>query len=80
MIVQLEYRNGRLTCASRRPRTARGREMRDKKLPPRDTLPDNFTTLEELWGFWDTHSSADYEDVMEAVEIEIDLSSSKMHS
>jgi hypothetical protein len=53
--------------------------MRDKKLPPRDTLPDNFTTLEELWDFWDTHSSADYEDVMEAVEIEIDLSSSKMY-
>jgi len=45
----------------------------------RDTLPENFATLEELWGFWDTHSSADYEDVMETVEAEMDLSSSKMY-
>jgi hypothetical protein len=28
-------------------------------------LPEDFTTLEEFWGFWDTHSSADYEEVME---------------
>lgn len=53
--------------------------MRDKKLATRDTLPDNFATLEEFWGFWDMHSRADYEDVMEAVEVEIDLSSSKMY-
>ena len=42
-------------------------------------IEDNFSTLEELWGFWDTHSSADYEDVMEPVEVEIDLSSSKVY-
>lgn len=53
--------------------------MRDKELTTRDTLPENFGTLEELWGFWDTHSSADYEDAMEPVEVEIDLSSSKMY-
>jgi len=53
--------------------------MRDKKLAIQDTLPDNFATLEEFWGFWDTHSSADYEDIMESVEVEIDLSSSKMY-
>jgi len=53
--------------------------MRDKKLAPRDILPDNFATLEELWDFWDTHSSADYEDTMESVAIELDLASSKIY-
>jgi len=53
--------------------------MRDKKSATRDALPESFTTFEELWGFWDTHSSADYEDTMEAVEVEIDLSSSKVY-
>lgn len=43
-------------------------------------LPKNFTSLEEFWDFWDTHSSADFEDEMEPVEIEIAaLSSSKMY-
>jgi hypothetical protein len=46
---------------------------------PRDLLPEDFATLDELWSFWDTHSSAEYEDVMEPVEIEIDLSSSKAY-
>ena len=50
--------------------------MQDKKLTTRDILTENFTTLEEFWGFWDSHSSADYEDTMEAVEFEIDFSSS----
>ena len=45
----------------------------------RDTLPEDFGTIEEFWEFWDMHSSADYEDVMETVEAEIDLSSSKMY-
>lgn len=53
--------------------------MRDKELATRDALPENFDTLEELWEFWDTHSSADYEDAMESVEIEMDISSSKMY-
>jgi hypothetical protein len=34
----------------------------------RDPLPDNFDSLEEFWAFWDTHSTADYEDLMEDVE------------
>ncbi len=45
----------------------------------KDPLPDNFTTLEDLWNFWDTHSSADYEEFMEPVEAEIDLSSEKVY-
>jgi hypothetical protein len=36
-------------------------------------LPDDFATLEEFWEFWDTHSSADYEDELESIEVEIDL-------
>jgi len=53
--------------------------MRDKGLAPRDALPESFSTLDELWEFWDTHSSADYEDTMEPVEVEIDISSSKVY-
>ena len=53
--------------------------MRDKGSATRNTLPENFGTLEELWEFWDTHSSADYEDDMEPIEVEIDLSSSKVY-
>ncbi|MBN1359989.1 MAG: hypothetical protein JW993_05325 [Sedimentisphaerales bacterium] len=45
----------------------------------RDVLPESFNTLEELSDFWDSHSSADYEDAMEPVEVEIDLSSSKVY-
>ncbi len=44
-----------------------------------NVLPENFDSLEELWGFWDTHSSADYEDLMETVEVEIELTSSKIY-
>lgn len=53
--------------------------MRDKKDGQQDNIPDNFNTLDELWQFWDTHSTADYEDDMELVEVEIDLISSKIY-
>lgn len=53
--------------------------MRDKEPATRDVLPDYFTTLEEFWRFWDTHSSADYEDAMETVAVEIEPSSSKVY-
>jgi hypothetical protein len=53
--------------------------MHDKKPAPRDVLPENFTTLEELSDFWDAHSSADYEEVMEPVEVEVSLSASKVY-
>jgi hypothetical protein len=53
--------------------------MQDRKSAPKDALPESFTTLEELSDFWDTHSTADYEEVMEPVEVEIDLSSSKIY-
>ena len=53
--------------------------MQDRKSSPKDVLPESFSTLEELSDFWDTHSSADYEDVMEPADAEIDLSSSRMY-
>jgi len=53
--------------------------MQDKESARKDVLPESFNTLEELSDFWDTHSTADYEEVMESVEAEIDLSSSKVY-
>jgi hypothetical protein len=53
--------------------------MSDKESMAKDMLPENFDSVEELWSFWDTHSSADYEDVMEAVEVEVDLSTSRVY-
>jgi predicted HicB family RNase H-like nuclease len=53
--------------------------MQDKESARKDVLPESFNTLEELSDFWDTHSTADYEEVMEAVEAEIDLSSGKIY-
>jgi len=40
----------------------------------RDPLPDNFDSLEFFWEFWDSHSSADYEDLMEDVDVDIQIS------
>ncbi|HSV99826.1 MAG TPA: CopG family antitoxin [Sedimentisphaerales bacterium] len=54
--------------------------MQDKESASnKDVLPESFQTLEGLSDFWDKHSSADYEEVMEPVEVEIDLSSSKVY-
>lgn len=53
--------------------------MQNRQFPTKDVLPENFNSLDELWHFWDTHSTADYEDLMEPVEIEIDVSSSKLY-
>ncbi|MCA9969784.1 MAG: hypothetical protein KC425_06195 [Anaerolineales bacterium] len=38
-----------------------------------DPMPDNTSDIEKIIAFWDTHSTADYEDEMEDVEFEIDL-------
>jgi len=45
----------------------------------RDRLPENFQSLDEFWSFWDTHSTADYEDTMEDVDARIDIRSSKIY-
>ncbi len=54
--------------------------MQDNEAAPSKDVPsESFNTLEELSDFWDTHSSADYEEAMEPVEVEIDLASSKVY-
>ena len=45
----------------------------------RDPLPENFGSLEEFWAFWDTHSTRDYEDLMEDVDVQMDIRSSKVY-
>jgi len=45
----------------------------------RDPLPENFGSLEEFWAFWDTHSTTDYEDVMEVVDVHVDIRSSRVY-
>ena len=45
----------------------------------RNLLPENFGSLEEFWAFWDTHSTADYEDFMEDVNVHVDIRSSKVY-
>ena len=50
-----------------------------KNILQRDPLPQNFGTLEEFWEFWDTHSTADYEDLMEDVDVQIDLRAIKIY-
>lgn len=43
-----------------------------KQTRRRDPLPENFHSLEEFWAFWDTHSTADYEELMEDVDVNVD--------
>ena len=45
----------------------------------RDPLPENFGSLKEFWAFWDTHSTADYEEFMEDVDVHVDIHSSKIY-
>lgn len=46
----------------------------DENSTQRDPMPDSTASIEEIIGFWDTHSTADYEDEMEEVSFDIDLS------
>jgi len=39
----------------------------------RDPLPESFDSLAEAAEFWDTHDSADYEDMMEDVDFKVDI-------
>jgi hypothetical protein len=39
----------------------------------RDPMPGNSASIEKTIAFWDTHSTADYEDETEEVTAEIDL-------
>ena len=50
-----------------------------KDTTQRETLPEDFDSIEAFWTFWDTHSTADYEDSMEDVEVQFNLRSSKTY-
>lgn len=47
--------------------------------PRREPLPENFRSLEEFWKFSDTHSTADYEELMEDIDVHVDIRSSKIY-
>ncbi len=40
-------------------------------LKNKEPIPEQFTSIEEIQDFWDTHSTADYWDEMEDVEMEL---------
>ncbi len=44
-----------------------------KNKSSKDELPEEFSTLKEAGEFWDTHSTTDYENMFESVDVEIDL-------
>ncbi|MDQ3009686.1 MAG: BrnA antitoxin family protein [Acidobacteriota bacterium] len=44
-----------------------------KSKKKRDPLPEQFSSAEEAGEFWDTHSSADYEEYMQEAHFEVDL-------
>jgi hypothetical protein len=46
---------------------------KNKPQKKRDPIPGSFDTLAEAAEFWDTHDSADYEDMMVDVDIEVDI-------
>ncbi len=52
---------------------------KNNETPAKDMLPENFGSIEAFWDFWDTHSSADYEEFTESVEAEIRLPSQKVY-
>lgn len=39
-----------------------------------DSIPETFKTYEEAANFWDEHDSADHKDILEAVEVDVNLS------
>ncbi len=51
--------------------------MAKNKESKRDPLPEQFQSLEDAGEFWDTHSSADYEEYMREEHFDVDL---KRHS
>ncbi|MCP3963961.1 MAG: hypothetical protein GY719_39510 [bacterium] len=48
--------------------------MPDKRTA-RDQIPEHFASLDEAGEFWDTHDLADYDDMTQEVQFEVDLKS-----
>ena len=38
-----------------------------------DLIPESFTSIEEAAEFWDSHSTADYDDLMQDVHFDVDI-------
>ena len=47
--------------------------MGEKNKSKRNDLPQEFATLEEAGAFWDAHSTADFEEIFEQVDVALDL-------
>lgn len=47
--------------------------MRKSRIQDKDPLPEHFSSIEEAGEFWDSHSSADYEEYMKDAHFEVDL-------
>jgi len=47
--------------------------MGKSRIKSRDPLPEHFSSIEEAGEFWDSHSSADYEEYMRDAHFEVDL-------
>lgn len=47
--------------------------MRKSRIKSRDPLPEHFSSIEEAGEFWDSHSSADYEEYMRDAHFDVDL-------
>ena len=45
----------------------------DRIKQKRDILPQEFNSISEAASFWDNHDSADYEDMMEEVEFDVNI-------
>ena len=46
---------------------------KDRRNQKRDFLPEAFDSISEAASFWESHDSADYEDIMEEVECNVDI-------
>ncbi len=54
-------------------RKSAARTVASKPKMKRDPIPENFRTLDELWDFWDTHSTADYPEFLKPVKVSVCL-------
>ena len=53
--------------------------MAENKIQHQDPIPEEFDSLEKFWAFWDSHSTADYEDQLEDIEASFNIRSEKIY-
>ena len=49
------------------------KKEKDKAQKKRDPLPETFDSIAEAATFWDTHDSANYEDMIEDVDFQVTI-------